>query len=139
LDKELGQHLRLKSTSFKINMLSICQSSRETEMMSTEKAVERKTQADFACLRYKLEAEVALFENHRLATLEWEHHTAHARAERLLHRDNLVECATNEYANLRFPMVKVADKDEATSTQCFNLCPSIAPLWCCTQPPHPPR
>jgi len=120
-------------------MLSVCQTGRQTEMMSTEKVVERKTQADFACLRFKLAAETALFESHRLATQEWEHHTAHSRAQRLLHKDSLVEDASRKYGDVRFPMVVVPDKDEAATTRCLNLCPSIAPHWRCPQPLHPPR
>lgn len=128
LDKELATHLRLKSTSFKVNLLSFCQSSRDVEMMSAEKAVDKKTQADLACLKFKLEAESALFESHRLATREWEHASASARVQRLAQLDDLVQSATNEYIDLRFPIVLVQDKDEATSKWCTNVSVSVAAL-----------
>ena len=75
--------------------------------------MDRKTQADLVCLKFKLAAETALFESHQLATQEWEHASQNARATRLEQLDKLVQESTNSYADLRFPTLLVGEKDEA--------------------------
>ncbi len=117
MDKELITHLRVKSASFKICQLSFCQHSRDVEMGSAESASDRKTQADYNCLKLKLEVESAMFLSHQLAMQEWEHQTASARADRLQQIDNVVETTTKEYCDLRFPVLQLTERDEARETR----------------------
>ena len=105
-------HLRVKSPSFKICQLSFCQNSQDVDVVSEASASDKKNQADFNCLKLKLEVETSWFQSHRLALQEWEHASANARAERLQKIDNVVETLTKEYCDLRFPVLLVPQPDE---------------------------
>lgn len=122
LDKELGTHLRLKNPAFKVNLLSFCQTSRDTDSMTAEQAVDKKTQAEYQCLKFKLQAESTMFQAHILALAEWERATSSSRAERLQKIDELVETTTAEYCDLRFPMLQLSEKDQADNNKCVCVC-----------------
>lgn len=115
LDKELGTHLRLKNHAFKVNLLSFCQAGRDVDMMTAEQASDKKSQAEFQCLKFKLQAECTMFQAHQLALAEWERTTTSSRTERLEKIDQLVETTTTEHCDLRFPMLQLMEKDEAAS------------------------
>lgn len=116
LDRELKTHLVLKRANFKVNHLSFCQVGKHVDHLSvgmTADMDDKKAQADFACMKLKLDVEQTLFKRHRLAVQEWEQTTANARAERLEAIDRLVEGATKEYCELRCDSILLEGKDEA--------------------------
>lgn len=111
-------------------------------MMAAEQVSDRKTQADFMCMKFKLDAECSLFQSHQLALKEWEHTTASSRAERLQQLDDLVETTTKDHCDVRFPMLLVEEKDEAVSNKlCRISIPTLGSIvvTLCPQPLPPPR
>ena len=109
--------MRLKRPDFKLAQLSFCQSARELDSVcwtSEAEMDEQKVQAELACLKLKLGVEQALFQQHVAQVQEWESSSANARLVHLETIDKLVEDATVQYCDARFPSVHLSEKDEAT-------------------------
>ena len=62
----VGHPPPLEEPAFKVNLLSFCQAGRDVDMMTAEQASDKKSQAEFQCLKFKLQAECTMFQAHQL-------------------------------------------------------------------------